>query len=551
MSVETLITDNIDIWTSAIKTKLASGRGNGKKLELYGVKKLRELILELAVHGKLLPQDLNDEPAPVLLERIAEEKALLVKENKIKKQKVFPEITDEEKPFGEPKGWKWVSLQNLITVMDAGWSPACPPEPSPSDEKWGVLKTTAVQSMEYREHENKVLPVNKEPKHQYEVKTGDILITRAGPKNRVGVSCLVQRTRPRLMISDKIIRFHLVDIKMCERYISLCLNAGATAEYLDSAKSGMAESQMNISQDKLKSAPIPLAPLAEQLRIVTKVDELMALCDQLEQQTKSNIDAQKTLAEVLFATLTNSTDAGELTQNWARVSEHFDILLTTEYCIDLLKQTVLQLAITGKFVDFGNFEMKTVKQLLCFGPRNGVSPKEAPTPTDCKVLKLGATSYGYLNVEQSKFVDVDVDPESHLWLKEGDILIQRGNSATFVGSNVIVDKDYSGYIYPDLMMKLRTNELIASEYLSLVLSASSSRESMWSQMTGTSGTMPKISKKVVENVSIPVPADKQVQLEVVNEVNRIFSIIENLRLKLNQCQITQIHLADAIVAKSL
>ncbi|MGR3972562.1 restriction endonuclease subunit S [Shewanella sp. 1180_01] len=243
---------------------------------------LKQTILQLAVMGKLVKQDPNDEPAAKLLARIAKEKAQLIKEGKIKKQKPQPAITEEEKPFELPSGWAWVKLNALITIMDAGWSPACPPEASPSNEVWGVLKTTAVQSMEYREYENKVLSESKEPRHQYEVKVGDILITRAGPKNRVGVSCLVQKTRPKLMISDKIIRFHLIETGMSERFISLCLNAGATAEFLETAKSGMAESQMNISQDKLKAAPIPLAPREEQHRIVAKVDELMALCDQLK-----------------------------------------------------------------------------------------------------------------------------------------------------------------------------------------------------------------------------------------------------------------------------
>ena len=87
MSLEQLITDNIDTWTSTVKTKATTGRGSSKKLELYGVKKLRELILELAVRGKLVPQDPSDEPASVLLERIAAEKAQLAKDKKIKKPK--------------------------------------------------------------------------------------------------------------------------------------------------------------------------------------------------------------------------------------------------------------------------------------------------------------------------------------------------------------------------------------------------------------------------------------------------------------------------------
>ncbi|NMU24772.1 restriction endonuclease subunit S, partial [Vibrio parahaemolyticus] len=87
------------MWTSAVKTKSTSGRGSSNKLELYGVKKLRELILELAVRGKLVPQDPNDEPASVLLERIAAEKAQLVKEKKIKKPRKYEPIDDNSLPF--------------------------------------------------------------------------------------------------------------------------------------------------------------------------------------------------------------------------------------------------------------------------------------------------------------------------------------------------------------------------------------------------------------------------------------------------------------------
>jgi len=265
----------------------------------HSIDQLKQTILQLAVMGKLAPQDPNDEPASELLKKIATEKEKLIKQGKIKKQKPLPEISEEEKPFELPEGWEWVSLSNLISVMDAGWSPACPPEPSSSDDIWGVLKTTAVQCMEYWEHENKVLSEAKEPKSQYEVNVGDILITRAGPKNRVGVSCLVDKTRPKLMISDKIIRFHLVEIGLIERYISLCLNAGATANYIENAKSGMAESQMNISQIKLKKAPVPLCPINEQRQIVVKFDELMNLCDKLKSQIADFKKSQTKISDSL------------------------------------------------------------------------------------------------------------------------------------------------------------------------------------------------------------------------------------------------------------
>ncbi|MBS4709454.1 restriction endonuclease subunit S [Aeromonas caviae] len=260
---------------------------------------LKQTILQLAVMGKLVPQDPSDEPASALLEHIAAEKARLVKEKKIKKEKPLPVISENEKPFELPQGWEWCHLKDIITIMDAGWSPACPPESSPDIDTWGVLKTTAVQTLEYREYENKVLDKTKTPRPEYEVMVGDILITRAGPKNRVGISCLVEKTRPKLMISDKIIRFHLVEVGLSERFISLCLNAGATAVYIDDSKSGMAESQMNISQDKLKLAPIPLGPIKEQNHIMDRVDQLMTLCDQLKSRLQTNQQTQLALAESL------------------------------------------------------------------------------------------------------------------------------------------------------------------------------------------------------------------------------------------------------------
>jgi type I restriction enzyme S subunit len=244
--------------------------------DLATVKHLRTTILQLAVQGKLVPQNPTDEPASNLLKRIeAEKKRLKIKVN-------TPAIAESMELYPLPNTWMWHPLGQLISMMDSGWSPACEQHPAHDESSWGVLKTTAVQVMRYLDFENKALPAKLQPRPEIEVKVGDLLITRAGPRNRVGISCLVEKTREKLMISDKIIRFHLVGDLIYERYISLCLNAGETNRYIELAKSGMADSQLNISQDKLKAAPIPLPPLAEQKRIVAKVDELMTLCDQLE-----------------------------------------------------------------------------------------------------------------------------------------------------------------------------------------------------------------------------------------------------------------------------
>jgi len=261
------------------------------------IDKLRQTILQLAVMGRLVEQDAKDEPTTQLLERVSNEKQRLIQSKVLKRTKSLAPL-ETSALSSIPESWLWVNLGDIISVMDAGWSPACPPRPA-DPEKWGVLKTTAVQVMKYQEFENKQLPENKTPKEQYEVRSGDILITRAGPKNRVGISCVVKETRDKLMISDKIIRFHLIETGLSEEYICLCLNAGETYNYLEQAKSGMAESQMNISQDKLKAAPVPLCPANEQHRIVQKVDELIALCDQLKERLNQASETRCQLAEAV------------------------------------------------------------------------------------------------------------------------------------------------------------------------------------------------------------------------------------------------------------
>ena len=114
MSVEQLITEHLAIWTAAdTEKKSGRGRSSGNVGSVYGIKKLRELILELAVRGKLVPQDESDEPASELLKKIATEKAKLVAEGKIKKTKLLAEITDNEKPFELPIGWEWARLGQI------------------------------------------------------------------------------------------------------------------------------------------------------------------------------------------------------------------------------------------------------------------------------------------------------------------------------------------------------------------------------------------------------------------------------------------------------
>ncbi|OOI85298.1 hypothetical protein BMT56_22065 [Escherichia coli] len=101
------------------------------------------------------------------------------------------------------------------------------------------------------------------------------------------------------MISDKIIRFHLISDEISAKYISLCLNCGVTADYLEASKSGMAESQMNISQENLRSAPVALPPTAIQLKVISTIEDFFKVCDQLKSRLQAAQQTQLHLADAL------------------------------------------------------------------------------------------------------------------------------------------------------------------------------------------------------------------------------------------------------------
>jgi type I restriction enzyme S subunit len=210
-----------------------------------------------------------------------------------------------------------------------------------------VLRTTAVQVNEYRAHEHKAIPSKLSPRPEIEVKDGDILITRAGPMNRVGISCWVNNTPPRLMLSDKIVRFHSIADEMLPAFVVLALNAGWTKRLIEQAKTGMAASQVNISQTDLRGFWLPVCSKAEQSRIVTRVEELMRLCDALEAKGQLEATQHEQLIRTLLGTLSESETPEQLADNWDRIATHFDLLLDRPQAVDALEQTILQLAVRG------------------------------------------------------------------------------------------------------------------------------------------------------------------------------------------------------------
>jgi type I restriction enzyme S subunit len=141
-------------------------------------------------------------------------------------------------------------------------------EPSPSEDEWGVLKTTSIQPGQFLPEHNKLLPRHLEPRPLLEVKPGDILLTCAGPRARCGVSCLVERTRRRLMISGKMYRFRTRADTVEPKYLASFLQTKEATAAIDRMKAGSSESGLNLTHERFRQLLVPVAPLTEQQRIV-------------------------------------------------------------------------------------------------------------------------------------------------------------------------------------------------------------------------------------------------------------------------------------------
>ena len=258
---------------------------------------LKKSILQEAAQGKLVPQDPSDEPAEALLERIRVEKQRLIKESKIKKDKhesvIFrrdnshyekrgskEENINDIIPFELPDSWEWIRLSAILTSTDAGKSPQCENRPRTIGE-WGVIKTTAIQDGYFLAEENKVLPLDFNLQESMVVHHGDLLITRAGPRNRTGVICVVDGEPENLILSDKTVRLSYLRNFVNPHYVMTALSSPAMQYFVVDAMTGMASSQVNISQEKMKTFLLPLPPLNEQQRIVDEVSKIFGRIDKL------------------------------------------------------------------------------------------------------------------------------------------------------------------------------------------------------------------------------------------------------------------------------
>jgi len=544
------------------------------------IPRLRRFVLDLAVRGKLVEQDPNDEPASELLKRIQAERARLVELGRIRKDNVLPPIDDGEIPFDVPTHWGLVRLGNALELVNGrAFKP----------NEWSKTGLPIIRIQNLNSTEAPFNYCNVPVAEKFHVDTGDFLISWSGtPGTSFGAHIW---DRGHAILNQHIFRAELIGDAFLPQFLKFAINS-RLLELIDQAHGGVG--LQHITKPKLEHLPLTLPPLAEQHRIVAKVDELMALCDRLEAAQAERESRRNRLVTATHARLSDLS-ASDCQPSTFFINHIPHLTIHPEH-IQQLRHTVLNLAVHGRLVPQDkqgepvtsllariameqreliacgrlngsrtanevvvDSSMHAIPQewcwtrlakLISFGPQNGVSPKPTSNNKAPRAITLTATTSGKFNPAYFKHVELrDGDCENY-WLSYGDVLFQRGNTREYVGMAAVFDGPEKSFVFPDLMIRVRISRSMNLRFIHLALISPLLRGYFSSEATGASSSMPKISQGILLNAPIPVPPLDE-QDRIVAKVDELMALCDRLEAQLTTAQTESRRLLEALLHQAL
>ena len=459
-----------------------------------------------------------------------------------------------------PSGWATAPIEALFWPLEdgrtlhQGWSPLCEKTPAPTHEDWGVLRTTAIQAGAFLSQYNKHLPKHLTPRPQIEVKTGDILITCAGPRVRCGVACMVRHTRPRLMMSGKMYRFRVSPEHMDARFLEAFLLTPKATSAIDKMKTGGSDSGLNLTHDRFRPLPVPVAPLNEQRRIMDTLEEVTS---DLDAGVAALERVQAKLKHYRAAVLKAAVE-GALTAEWR--AQH----PATEPASALLARILAERrrrweeAQLKKFKEAGkappaNWKTKykepaapnseqlpplpdgwswaSIEQLIGEPLRNGHSAKVTDASDGVPTFSLSAVTDADFSASNIKNTCADANKVRGLWVCPDDIFVQRSNTPDLVGTTCRYSGEPNRAIFPDLLIRIRIAAPVLSSFVERSLQSFRCHAYFRKKAQGISGSMPKIDQEVIERCAIGLPSVPE-QEALVEAVEDQLSVIEHLEADL-------------------
>ncbi len=469
-------------------------------------KKLRQKILDLAIHGKLVPQDPNDEPASVLLERIKAEKERLIKEGKIKKSKKSAKTSDtphyENVPFEVPEGWVWTTVSDISKSILYGVS-----ESAKSEGKYKLLRITDIQDNKVDWETVPFTDFDDNKVSSYILHNGDIVFARTGAT--VGKSYLIQGLSQKAIYASYLIRIQTFDLILPE-YVKLFFESGYYWEQIELSSVGIG--QPNVNGTILGYLNIPLPPFAEQKRIVIEIEQWLSLIDQIEQ-------GKDDLHSVIKQTKSKILD---LAIHGKLVPQDPN----DEPAIELLKRINPDFTPcdNGHYPQLPDSWSTTTLKDLCESINGLWKGKKEPfihvgvirNANFTKDFKLDYSNIEYIDVEQRTFA------KRHLM--NGDLIVEKsgGSDNNPVGRTILYEGESGVFSFSNFTMVLRIkhSNTILNKFLYYYILAIYQKGAMRLMQTQTTGLHNLILDKFL-SMPIHIPSYSE-QERIVDRIETIF-----------------------------
>lgn len=532
--------------------------------------RLRQLVLDLAVRGKLLPQQSGDASQANALAAARSE--LSERAKATGRLRFTPSAPIAKAEIGDqlPMGWVAARINDTgLYINGLAFKP--------SDWKASGLPIIRIQNLSDDSREFNY--AQGEFADEVVVRTGDILVSWSATLDAY------HWTRETGVLNQHIFRVIQATGLTDSGYLLLLLKR-AIRDLSESVHAhGLVMTHIN--RGPFLNHVVWIPPLAEQRRIVAKVDELMVLCDRLEAARAEREAAHDRLTAASLARL-NTPDPETFSDDARFALDALPALTKRQDQIKQLRQTILNLAVRGHLVTqvageesaalllerlvgsnsasrrsyavLGNVAepysipdswcWATLGQLIVEGPQNGVSPKPSTLPDAPKAITLTATTSGTFNPDHFKRVDLVVPPNSDLWLRDGDLLFQRGNTREYVGMAAIYTGPPNSFLYPDLMIRVRVSPAVSLRYVHLVSIAPPARAYMSANATGAQLTMPKINQSTLAALPIPLPPREE-QNRIVEKVDALLTLCVELEASLAAAELCRFRALEALIHEAL
>jgi type I restriction enzyme S subunit len=511
--------------------------------------KMRKLFLQLAVQGKLVEQDPTDEPAGELLKRIKAEKEKLIAEGKIKKQKLLPPITEDEIPYELPQGWECVRLGELTQLRYGKTLPT----KDLIEEGYDVFGANGI--------------IGKYNYYIYE--EPQLLIScRGAYSGKPNIS------PPKAFVTNNSIVCEFFSAKSCSIDFFYAVVCVANKEQF---VTGSAQPQVTVVNANKLAVPLP--PLFEQKRIVSKVDQLMHLCDQLDACQKKASTKYESLNDAALERLLSAKNIEEFAEHWQFLCKNFELIYNDPAHVNKLRQAILQLAVHGKLspqdpndepaiellkrikaekeklITEGKIKKQKALQPIMKDETHyklpqgwkwsklgelakqieyGTSQRASRLNLGIPILRMNNINNGKISYDNLKYVDDNIKDLPRLHLKHNDILFNRTNSYELVGKTGIFKEQNSEFTFASYLIRVSLfQDFILPDYVNLVLCSKYFRQyQIEPEITQQCGQA-NFNGTKLKNSILPLPPLNE-QKRIVAKVDQLMHLCDKLETRLNQ-----------------